>query len=82
MPNQEVSMPKLSAARFYGSLDMLQGYWQLPLSPEVQDIFTIATPDGLYTPTRVPQGLLNATLFFPDHAHPGIGRSQLHGVGW
>ena len=64
MPNQEASMAKLSEARFYGSLDMLQGYWQLPLAPEAQEIFTIATPEGLFTPTRVPQGILNATSFF------------------
>eukprot|EP00752_Nemacystus_decipiens_P002231 g2116.t1 len=64
MPNQEASMAKLSEAKYYGSLDMLQGYWQLPLAPEAQELFTISTPDGLYTPTRVPQGILNATSFF------------------
>ena len=26
MPNQEASIAKLSEARFYGSLDLLQGY--------------------------------------------------------
>ena len=57
-------MAKLSEARFHGSLDMLQGYWQLPLAPEAEEIFTIATPEGLFTPTRVPQGILNATSFF------------------
>ena len=61
MPNQEASMAKLSEARFCGSLDLLQGYWQCPLSPDVKETFTIATPGELYTPTRVPQGILNAT---------------------
>ena len=27
-------------------------------------MFTIATPEGLFTPTRVPQGVLNATVYF------------------
>lgn len=43
---------------------MLQGYWQLPLSQEAHEVFTIAAPDGLFTPSRVPQGILNATSFF------------------
>ena len=43
---------------------MLQGYWQMPLAPESQEMFTIAGPGGLYTPTRVPQGVLNATSYF------------------
>ena len=34
MPNQEASMAKLSEARFYGSLEILQGYWQCPLGSE------------------------------------------------
>ena len=63
MPTQEASTAKLSEAQYYGSLDMLQGYWQLPLAPEAQELFTISTPDGLYTPTRVPHGILNATSF-------------------
>ena len=65
MPNQEASMAKPSNAQFYGSLVILQGYWQSPLAPEAEEIFTIATPGGLYTPrTRVPQGILNATSYF------------------
>lgn len=43
MPNQKASMAKLSGAKFYGSLDMVQGYWQLPLAPEAQELFTIAS---------------------------------------
>ena len=57
-------MAKLSEDKFYGSLDLLQGYWQCPLAPEAHEIFTIATPGGLYTPTRVPQAILNATSYF------------------
>ena len=64
MPNQEASMAKLSEVRFYGSLDLLQCYWQCPRAPNGQEIYTIATPGGLYTPTRVPQGILNATSYF------------------
>ena len=56
-------MAKQSEARFFSSLDLLQGYWQRPLAPDAQEMFTIATPGGLYTPTCVPQGILNATSY-------------------
>ena len=54
MPNQE-DMRELLGAKCFGKLDLLQGYWQMPLAPEAQEVFTIVTPDGLFTPTRVPQ---------------------------
>ena len=57
-------MVDLLSARFFGKLDLLQGYWQMPLAEEAREIFTITTPLGLFTPTRVPQGVLNATAYF------------------
>ena len=36
----------------------------MPWVEEAREIFTITTPHGLFTPTRVPQGVLNATAFF------------------
>ena len=64
MPNQESDMLDLLSAKFFGKLDLLQGYWQMPLAEEAQEIFTITTPFGMYTPRRVPQGVLNATAYF------------------
>ena len=66
MPNQEPSMAKPSEAKIYSSLDLLQGYRQCPLAPHVKDIFTIATPGGLYTPTHVPQKKMNSTCYFQE----------------
>ena len=79
MPNEEASMAKLSEARLYDSLDRLKGYWQCPLVPDVQETFTIATPGGLYTPTRVPLGILNILL--PSDAYTRVQEAQLHGFG-
>ena len=36
----------------------------MPLAAEAQKVFTIATPEGLFTPTCVLQGVLNATACF------------------
>ena len=64
MPNQEMEMADLLAATCFGKFDMLQGYWQMSLAAEAQEVFTIATPEGLFTLTRVLQGVLNATAYF------------------
>ena len=63
MPNQE-DMRELLGAKCFGKLDLFQGYCQIPLAPEAQEVFTIVTPEGLFTMTRVPQGVLNATSYF------------------
>ena len=36
----------------------------MQLAAKAQEAFTITTPDGLFTPTRAPQGVLNATAYF------------------
>ena len=36
----------------------------MPLAEEACEIFTITTPLGLFTPIRVPQGVVNATAYF------------------
>ena len=45
-------------------MDCLQGYLQCPLAEEVREYFTFVTGDGLFTPMRVPQGVMNATSYF------------------
>ena len=50
---EELGMMLRGAAAFY-SLGMIQGCWQTPLHDTVQDLFTMVTTGGLYTPTRVP----------------------------
>ena len=64
IPNQEAEMAGLLGTICFGKLDMLQGYWQMPLAAEAQEVFTIATLEGLFTPTHVPQGVLNAMAYF------------------
>ena len=64
MPNQEAEIADLRGAKCFRKLDMLQGYWQMPLASEAQQMFIIATPEGLFTPARVPRGVLNAMAYF------------------
>ena len=64
MPKQEAEMADLRGATCFGKLDMLRRYWQMPQAAEAQEVFTIANPEGLFTPTRVLHGVLNATTYF------------------
>ncbi|CAN0360871.1 unnamed protein product, partial [Scytosiphon promiscuus] len=56
MPSHK-KMGGLPGEKYFGKLDLLQGYWQMPLAPEAQEIFSIATLEGLFTPTRGSQGV-------------------------
>ena len=61
MPNLEVKASLFASATAWCTLDMLQGYYQVPLSEDAQEMFTMVSPDGLFTPRRVPLGVMNAT---------------------
>ena len=64
MPNQEAEMADWRGVTCFGKIGMLQGYWQMLLVAEAQEMLTIATPQGLFTLTCVPQGVLNAIAHF------------------
>ena len=51
------------------------------LAAEAQEVFTIATLEGLFTPTSVPQGVLITTAYFPKYDDRVIGRLKLQGLG-
>ena len=63
MPNLEDKASLFAGVTAWCTLDMLHVYWQVPLSEDTQDMFTIVTPEGLLTP-RVPSGVRNATGYF------------------
>ena len=54
MPNQEAETADLRGATCFVKIKILQKYLQMPLEAEAQEVFTIATSEGLFIPTRVP----------------------------
>ncbi|KAH9128004.1 hypothetical protein LEN26_009174 [Aphanomyces euteiches] len=56
MPQLEVALGCVTDCRFFFTLDWFRGYWQLPLAPSSQELFTIMTHRGMFTPTRVLMG--------------------------
>ena len=48
----------------YSSLDLLSGYWQVPLAPESRKITAFSTPKGHFEWLRMPFGLKSAPITF------------------
>ena len=64
MPNLEVITEHLSSAKMFARFDLMKGYWQMPLHEECQEIFSMVTDEGVYTPRRVIQGSSDAVMYF------------------
>ncbi len=50
--------------KFFCSLDLLSGYWQLPRAPESREITVFSTREGHFDFIRMPFGLKSAPLTF------------------
>ena len=64
MPRLEELGYLLRGAGAFRTLNMIQGSWQTPMHENAQEMFTMVTTGGLFTPTRVPQVVVNATAYF------------------
>ncbi len=50
--------------KVFSSLDLLSGYWQLPMAPESREVTAFSTPNGHFAWTRMPFDLKGAPLTF------------------
>ncbi|KAJ8537358.1 hypothetical protein ON010_g13238 [Phytophthora cinnamomi] len=64
MPSVATTTDGFQNKKVFGRVDFTQGFWQLPLDEASRAIFTFITPDGVFTPCRVPQGAMDSTLHF------------------
>ena len=62
-----------AGAALFMTVDLNQGYWQMPLAANSQELFTFVTQKGLYAPTRMPQGVTNATSYFQGTLERTLG---------
>ena len=63
MPDLETKLPMASGLQDYFQADWWRGYWQLPLDVESQELYTVMTNRGMYTPTRVLMGATDAVAY-------------------
>jgi hypothetical protein len=60
MLNLKNELHNLHGSEVFATLDLCQGYWQVPFQQFSQDCQPFITPDGAYTPTPVLYGTISA----------------------
>jgi len=64
LPRIDESLDALASSKYFSTLDLLSGYWQVPLSPDAQDKTIFITRDGLWKWKVLPFGLTSAPATF------------------
>lgn len=64
LPTMEDVQQYLKGAKYFIALDLKNGYWQIRLHTESQELFSFCTHREVLTPTRIPQGCTDAVMYF------------------
>ena len=48
IPRMEDCIDRIGKAKYVTKFDLLQGFWQVPLTPHAKEISAFVTPSGLY----------------------------------
>ena len=64
IPRIDDLIDRVGDAKYVTKIDMLSGYWQVPLSSRAREISAFSTPDGLYQYKVMPFGMKNAPATF------------------
>ena len=64
LPKIDEIVTSLGGSQWFSSLDLQNGYWQVPLAPEAKEKTAFCTPQGLWQFRVMPFGLCNAPATF------------------
>ena len=64
LPRIDESLDALGKAKFFSTLDLASGYWQIELSPDAKEKSAFCTAQGLFQFCVMPFGLTNAPATF------------------
>jgi len=64
MPQLDAIVIRMKNSKYFIKLDLFKGFWLLPLAEESREQFSFMTPDGVFTPLRLPQGACNSASQF------------------
>jgi len=64
LPRIEDCIDLVGGSRFVSKIDLMKGYWQVPLTERAKEISAFATPEGLWQNKRMPFGMKNACATF------------------
>lgn len=73
LPRKEDCIGSIGPAVFITKLDLLKGYWQLPLTPRTSDISAFVTPDHFLQYTVMAFGMRNVPATFQRTMHLVLG---------
>lgn len=76
LPIIDDQLTNLSGNRFFTSLDLASGYYQVPMAKESRPLTAFVTPDGHYEFKRMPFGLANAPAVFQRFMNAMLGSKR------
>lgn len=76
LPKTEDCVNRVGSARFVTKLDLLKGYWQVPLMPRASEISAFVTPDAFMQYTVMAFGMRNAPATFQRLMHTVLPEVQ------
>ena len=80
IPRVDEALDQLSSARWFSSLDLKAGYWQVPLSKDAAAKSAFRVRSGLYEWTRMPMGMCNSGNTFQRLVDSILGDLLWNGV--
>ena len=64
LPRVQEALDVLGKVQYFSSIDMVSGYWQIPMAEEDKDKTAFICSEGLFNFERMPFGLVNAPSVF------------------
>ena len=64
LPRMDDTLDQLAGAKFFTTLNLAAGYWQVAMDPSDQEKTAFMTYSGLYEFKKMPFGLVNASAKF------------------
>ena len=64
IPRMEDCIDRVGSAKYVTKIDLMKGYWQVPLTPKAVEVSAFVTQDGLYLYRVMPFGMKNSRVTF------------------
>ena len=76
LPRIEDCINRIGNSKYVTKMDLLKGYWQVPLTDRAKQLSAFVTPDGLYQYQVMPFGMKNAPATFQRMINKLVGRME------